>query len=108
MNGEDKIFCERRLTILETKLEEGWKSHDREAKIRQDATCKKLDIIVKEVSKINERCFDRTESYVLMDKHIKDEGRLKSIWSDRRFQAMLGIMAGGFILMGVMITALIQ
>lgn len=86
---------EHRVTTLETKLEERFNAHDEKAFVRQKLTCDKLDLIFNKIKTMDDRCFGRTELYILAKQHLDKSDSLKSIWSDRKFKLLL-LIIGGF------------
>jgi len=49
MNGDDKNFLDKRLTILETKFQERWEAHDKFAIDRNKGMCKRLDALKNQI-----------------------------------------------------------
>lgn len=85
------------VTLLNSEFKNWTIFHDRQAGERQEATCAKLNVIVEQIGTINKRCFDRTENHTLFKKHLEDEKRIASIWTNRHFQIMLGFITPVYI-----------
>ena len=63
----------------------------------REGLCDKLDVIVKEISNVNTRCFDRTEDYILIKEHIKNSNNFKSLWQDRNFKVLFALVSPIYI-----------
>ena len=66
MNGDDKSFIDKRLTILETKFTEKWKAHDKFAMERSKGVYKRLDDLKTQIEIMFGRkdlCMQEAKSY---------------------------------------------
>ena len=102
MNGEEIVKeIDTRLVKLETRFEERWTNHDKQADDRQKATCIKLDDIKESIDKLNAEFVSLDKTTILMVNTVNE--RITKLPCDRQAGLFSGITTQVKFIWGVLI-----